>query len=99
RLINLATDDIWNLRSTSSQRNRFINLANNANNINQSRVSRGRLINNNNTLVRIARIAMPQITNNPFENNFFNGTNFQDDNSLESLILPAGWFGSSSLFP
>src|SRR5215213_8896928 len=30
-LINLATDHIWSLRSTASQRNRFINLANNAN--------------------------------------------------------------------
>src|SRR5688572_3519118 len=35
-LINLATDQIWNLRSTSSQRSRFINFANNVNNINQN---------------------------------------------------------------
>src|SRR5688572_9417949 len=45
-LINLAVDHIWNLHSTPFQRDRFTSLANNANNINQSRVQRNRLINN-----------------------------------------------------
>src|SRR5436190_69728 len=38
-IINLAIDQIWNLRSTSSQRNQFISLANSSNNLNQNRVS------------------------------------------------------------
>src|ERR1044072_6750449 len=72
-LINLATDHIWNLRSTDFQRYRFINLANNTNNINQKRVPRIRRIRrinntNTNTLDRIAQITTPQITNNSFEN-------------------------------
>src|SRR6266498_424896 len=43
-IINLATDYIWNLHSIPSQRQQFTNLANNANNINQNRVSRVRWI-------------------------------------------------------
>jgi hypothetical protein len=73
--------------------------ANNVNNINRNRIARIRLINNTNTLDRISRIVVPQITDNPFEQTFFNGTNFNNDiNSFESLILPVGWF-PSSLFP
>ncbi|RIA90343.1 hypothetical protein C1645_823475 [Glomus cerebriforme] len=95
-LINLATDYIWNVRSSTSQRNRFTNLANNANNLSQNQVSR---INNTNTLDRIARITTPQQTiNNSFESAFFNGTKFDDNNSFESLILPAGCSGPSSSF-
>jgi hypothetical protein len=54
-------------------------------------------INNINIISRISQMPIPQITNNPFENDFFNGTNFQETNGLESLILPAGC-GSSSFF-
>lgn len=67
----------------------------NANNINRNRIPR---IRNTNTLDRIARIIVPQITHNPFEQTFFNGTNFNDTNNFESLILPAGCL-PSSLFP
>jgi len=93
----LAIDYIWYLRLTPSQRDRFIRLANNRNNLNQNRVSRIR-INNANTLDQIARISIPQITNNPLEQNFFNGVNFDDNNDLEYLILPAGCFSGSSSF-
>src|SRR5581483_11191876 len=70
-LINLAADQIWNSRSTLSQRNRFINLANNANSLNQSRVARVRRINSpstSNTLDRIIQNTAPE-TNSSFENN------------------------------
>jgi hypothetical protein len=93
-IIDLAIEEIWNLRITPSQKNQFINLANNANIINQSRVSRTHLINNTSTIDQIVRIA----TNNPFENDFFNGVKNFDSNSLEFSILPAGCFGSYS-FP
>jgi hypothetical protein len=98
-IINLATNDIWNLRSTSFQRNKFKRLANDANNINQNRVSQIRLTNTN-TIDQIVRLTVPQITSDPFENNFFNGVKDFDDgnNSFESLVLPAGCLGSSS-FP
>jgi len=55
-------------------------------------------LNNSNTIDRIVRITTPQITNNPIENDFFNGKSFHDDNNFESLILPAGC-SVSSLFP
>ena len=55
-----------------------------------------RLINNVNTIVRIAQITTPQITNNPLEYSFFNGTIFDNNNDFESLILPAGCLPSSS---
>uniref|UniRef100_U9TBG3 Uncharacterized protein n=1 Tax=Rhizophagus irregularis (strain DAOM 181602 / DAOM 197198 / MUCL 43194) TaxID=747089 RepID=U9TBG3_RHIID len=78
----------------------FINVANNTNNvnINRNRVAQIRPINNSSTIDRIARINTPQITNNSIENDFFNGTNFYDNNSFESLILPAGCSATSSLF-
>ena len=56
---------------------------------------------NSNTINRFARIITPQISNNSFENDFFNGTSFREDESLESLeilMLPAGC-SVSSLFP
>ncbi|PKY53213.1 hypothetical protein RhiirA4_471298 [Rhizophagus irregularis] len=90
-IINLATDYIWNSHSTPSQRYQFTNLANNANNINQNRASRVRWIDNTSTLVNIIQINNTQITNNTFENDFFNGTRFDDNNTFESLILPAGF--------
>jgi hypothetical protein len=39
-----------------------------------------------------------QDTNNPQENSFYNGTEFHDKNDTESLMIPAGWTGSST-FP
>lgn len=66
---------------------------------------RARIINNvnnargnPNTIGRIVRLITPQIARNSLESNFFNGTKFHDDNSLESLILPAGC-STTSLFP
>jgi len=91
-IINLATNNVWK-RLTSDQRNQFINLANNANNI--------RFTNHLSTVDQIARLTTPQITNNPLEDDFFNGmVNLNDDisSSLESRILPAGCLGSSSSF-
>ncbi|CAG8652633.1 16368_t:CDS:1, partial [Funneliformis caledonium] len=68
-IIKLATEVIWNLRCTQTQRQIFINLANNANSINQSVTP----VNNNDTLDRIARINTPQAAINPLERDLFNG--------------------------
>jgi hypothetical protein len=92
-IINLATDHIWNLRSTFFQRSQFINLANGANSINQNRVSR---IVNAETLYRISQITIPQITSDLFANNLFGGTSFHHN---QPLILPTGCLGSSVSFP
>jgi hypothetical protein len=78
-------------RTRESSRLNIMNIANNANNNNQTR-RRICLINNNATIDRIARITTPQITSDPFENDFFNGASFHYDNRLESLILPTGFF-------
>ncbi|CAG8535583.1 9461_t:CDS:1 [Funneliformis mosseae] len=93
-LIKLATDHIWNLTSTISQRVRFTNQANY---MNQNRVSRVRS-NNPSTLDLIAKITLPQVSNNPFEQNFFNGTTNFDDNNPEHSILHVGSFGISTSF-
>ncbi|PKC13588.1 hypothetical protein RhiirA5_410409 [Rhizophagus irregularis] len=61
---------------------RFVNQ-----NQNQNRNSQ---IINSNTIDRIARITTPQITDNLFANDLFNGTNFHNDSNPESLILPSG---------
>src|SRR6266542_2880401 len=100
-LINLAVNYIWYLNSTLTQRRRFTNLANEAKNLNQNRVSQIHLRNNTNTLNRITQLTIPQVSNDPFEF-LFNGSNFSannDNNNLESLILPSGWFSESSSFP
>ncbi|GBB91072.1 hypothetical protein RclHR1_01820001 [Rhizophagus clarus] len=89
-IINLATNYVWKRRFTSVQRNQFINLATNANHL--------RFVNNLSTIDQIARLTTRQITNDPLENDFFNGVENFYDNSLESLILPAGCSGSLS-FP
>lgn len=81
------------MRGTRRTR-RTLRFINNAYNINQYRVSRIFPINNISTISRISQITIPQITRNSFENDFFNGTSFHETNSLESLILPAG-YGSS----
>ncbi|CAB4428437.1 unnamed protein product [Rhizophagus irregularis] len=59
-------------------------------NVTQNRVSRIRLKSNAHTIDRIARITTRQISNNPLENNFYNGTNFDENKSFEYLILPIG---------
>ncbi|GBB86875.1 hypothetical protein RclHR1_01330029 [Rhizophagus clarus] len=50
---------------------------------------------NSETIKIVTQLIIPQITNNPQENTFFNGTEFHDKNDIESLILPAGWSGST----
>ena len=85
-------------RTRESSRLNIMNITNNTNNKNQTR--RICLINNNATIDRITRITTPQITSNPFENDFFNRASFHcNSNSLESSILPTGCLGSSSFFP
>ena len=75
-------------------------ITNNANNNKTQR--RIRLVNNADTIDRIARIITPQDTKNRYEDHFFNGVKDFNDNgdngNLESLILPAGFSGTSS-FP
>ena len=66
-------------------------LANNSDNTNQQ-------INDDN-IKRVIQLVTPQITNNPYEDKFFNGTEFHNKNDTESLILPAGCSGSTSTFP
>ncbi|CAI2171706.1 2862_t:CDS:1 [Funneliformis geosporum] len=80
-IINLATEVIWNLRYTQFQRQRFINLANNANSINQSLTP----VYNNDTLFRISRINTPQTAINQLERDFYNGSNFCNNSSYDSL--------------
>ena len=77
-------------RTRGSSRLNIMNIANNANNKNKNQAHRICLINNHVTIDRIARITTPQITSNPFENDFFNGASFHCSNSLESSILPTG---------
>ena len=57
-----------------------------------------RVNNNDNFLKRITQLTS-QITNDPFENAFFNGTKFRDINDSLSSMLPAGIPGSTSSFP
>ncbi|GBB89644.1 hypothetical protein RclHR1_01640006 [Rhizophagus clarus] len=87
RLNNTRVNRVRNRGGTSRSNNTYVN---------QGRVSRIRSINS--TIGRIAQIITPQITDNPIENGFFNGTSFHDNNSFESLILPAGCSVTSTLF-
>jgi len=64
----------------------LVNNANNANNNNKAR-----LIDNSDTIDRIARLTTPQITENSLENDLLNGTRFNDNDSFVSLILPSGF--------
>ncbi|RIA95196.1 hypothetical protein C1645_817041 [Glomus cerebriforme] len=76
-----------------------INMTHNTNNINQNHVSvvlQIRFLNNSNTINLISRITTHQISDNSLENDFFNGTNFDNNNNFESLILPAGSSPTSS---
>ncbi|CAB4420304.1 unnamed protein product [Rhizophagus irregularis] len=84
----VATSKIWSLRTSRSQRQQFINLANDANNINQNMMTE-----NNANINRISQINNSQKVKNQFEDNFFNGTKFDNNNNnrdLESLIFPIG---------
>jgi len=67
--IHLATDGIWK-SCGSLQRQLFTNLANDANNINRNHMV------NADTIDRISRMVTPQVTNNIYQDNFFNGTSF-----------------------
>ncbi|GBB86871.1 hypothetical protein RclHR1_01330025 [Rhizophagus clarus] len=87
-IIHSVTKLIWNLKLSISQRNQFITLANDANDIND----RVLFINNTDTINRIIQIDSSQETNSPFESNFFNGSKFNDDNdNFNSLTLPLGF--------
>src|ERR1043165_562231 len=83
--IDLIVNFIWDHRLTPTQQEKFTTLASNANNI---------IINQNaerdDFLNRIIQIDIHQITNNPFEDALFNGTNNFNENSFESLILTSG---------
>ncbi|CAB4440514.1 unnamed protein product [Rhizophagus irregularis] len=87
--IDSATNIIWNSYLTNSQREWLMRLADN--------ISNNR---NSETIYRMSQINIPQITKSSFEDNFFNGygTNFYEEESFQSLILPNGCF-SSSIFP
>ncbi|CAI2169368.1 10224_t:CDS:1 [Funneliformis geosporum] len=93
-MINSATESIWNLRLTSLQRDDFERLANEANNIIQNRT---RSNGDDDMSNMMTSINTPQVTNQPFGNYMFNGINFHDDNSFESLMLPAGHYSTSFL--
>ncbi|GBC06266.1 hypothetical protein RclHR1_06720002 [Rhizophagus clarus] len=73
RIINLATNIIWNFRLTTSQKDHFTTLANSI------RVSR---IDNTDTINRALQLNVLQVTNNSFEDNIFNGINFRDFNNI-----------------
>jgi hypothetical protein len=61
-----TTNEIWNSRLTTSQKNLFTSFTDNAN---KNR--------NSDNIELIARINTPQITKSEFENFFFNGTSLQ----------------------
>ena len=68
-IIDLATNHIWK-SCDSHQRQQFTDLANNVNNIIQNHID------NADTIDRISRMVTPQVTNNIYQDNFFNGTSF-----------------------
>ncbi|GBB86874.1 hypothetical protein RclHR1_01330028 [Rhizophagus clarus] len=81
RMINLTSSHIWSFHLTSSQKEKFMALADKVNNINHD-IRQA----NTENLNRIFRL-------NNIQDNIplFNGVNFYDDNGgLESLFLPAG---------
>ncbi|CAG8436675.1 16510_t:CDS:2 [Funneliformis caledonium] len=81
-IIYISTNQIWN--RISAQRN---TLAENSNLINQDLMTRMTNNNNNTLLDRISQITIPQETNNTFEDNFFNGTSFADNNDRQDPLL------------
>lgn len=61
------------------------------NRLSPSQRNRINSIDNTDTLNRISQITYQQFTNNYLEQSFYNGTNFNDNNSFESSILPSGF--------
>jgi hypothetical protein len=98
-LINSAVKNIWNLRTNYRQRQNFEALAAEANKINQKRSCRIR-VDDNDTITRMTRLDNPQeTTNNPIVDGFYRGTSdFNNKDAFESLMLPAGFGGSSTGF-
>lgn len=79
-IIILATKKIW-LRSTHFQRQKFIDLSREINRIidrNRRQVTDV----NADTLNRITQIGAQEVTNTPFENDFYNGVQFDQVNLL-----------------
>ncbi|PKB92230.1 hypothetical protein RhiirA5_445502 [Rhizophagus irregularis] len=76
----INVDEIWS-HLTTSQQKRLSDLADDINNIR-----------NSSFIELITRINTSQTntTLGTLGNNFFSGTNFQENNSVESLILPLG---------
>ncbi|CAB4441364.1 unnamed protein product [Rhizophagus irregularis] len=83
----INVDEIW-AHLTTSQQKRLSDLADDINNIR-----------NSSFIELIARINTSQTntTLGTLGNNFFSGTNFQENNSVESLILPLGMVYEISL--
>ncbi|RIA83440.1 hypothetical protein C1645_880498 [Glomus cerebriforme] len=88
-IISMATNRIW-IRSTRSQRQTFVNMALAINRFNRNRRQITNVIDNTDTLYRIAQINVQQDTNTPFERDFFNGVTFQTNNP-EDWLLPIGF--------
>ncbi|CAI2172234.1 7916_t:CDS:2 [Funneliformis geosporum] len=61
RIINLATVRIWNIHFGTYQRNQFSTLANDANHINQRRLTHIRMTNQEDTLHRISQMTLSQL--------------------------------------
>ncbi|GBB91844.1 hypothetical protein RclHR1_19250002 [Rhizophagus clarus] len=78
--IDSAANEIWNSRLTTSQKEMFTSLAENINKIR-----------NEINIELIARINTPQTTKTAIVNDFYNGTSFLGDTSIESSVLPLGW--------
>ncbi|CAB4493111.1 hypothetical protein RhiirA1_468062 [Rhizophagus irregularis] len=83
----IDVDEIW-AHLTTSQQKRLSDLADDINNIR-----------NSSFIELITRINTSQTntTLGTLGNNFFSGTNFQENNSVESLILPLGMVYEISL--
>ena len=80
----------------------FMNMANNAYNTRAPQISgvinNSSSINNASSINQMLQIDKTQVTTNPEESSFYNGTNFFDNNSFESSFLPAG-FSGTPFFP
>jgi hypothetical protein len=87
-MIKKITDKVWNSEQMRPKREVFESLAKDANIINKNI----KLVIDD-TLSRISQINIPQVTNNPLFDDFYNGVNFSnnDNNDLESLIFPPSY--------
>jgi hypothetical protein len=86
-IIILATKRIW-LSSTRFQRQKFIDLANKINDLNNRRQIADV---NANTIKRINQINFQEVTNTSFENDFYNGAQAQFD-TVDILEFPGSPF-------